>query len=166
MKFISSASIAVVASMMLITPSVTAMPRQSALEDTEVMNMDSILNELNYDPAVTDELFGFGGKPNLISRIVGGGIKGSIANQVAHRFLGTFSTKSGIDVTGIVDAIIKPEGPDFEAAFRAAKKNHKLAPIVALIERAGGVKILNGILAKLGGIDGILNMLQHLKKKH
>ncbi|KAK9765338.1 hypothetical protein K7432_006406 [Basidiobolus ranarum] len=154
MKFISSASIAVIVGLLVVTPAVTAIPRQLALEDMEVVNVDSLINELDNDVLLRDDIFGAGGKETLISKLVGGGYKGAIADQVVHSFLNKFGDQLGVDLAGLVDAIINTNGPDTQAVLDALKKSKKFIPLSKILESFGGAPEIDRVVESVKKLLG------------
>ncbi|ORY01076.1 hypothetical protein K493DRAFT_389985 [Basidiobolus meristosporus CBS 931.73] len=171
MKFITSTSIALVVAMMWSTPTMADSSSRMALEEAEMNNMDTLieeaemnnmdalLNEGEIDPAMKDQLFGFG-KQNLISKIAGGGIKGSIVNQVAHRYLRSYGKKFDVELAGIVDAIINPDGIDTKNLYSSIQKSKRLASVYGILDGYGGLDVLNGLVKKIGGRKAVINLVE------
>ncbi|KAK9717708.1 hypothetical protein K7432_006013 [Basidiobolus ranarum] len=156
MRVFSQESVSLMTGLMMV-PLVVGMSRQMALEDGEVVDMDTLLSELEYDPAMGDQFLGFGRRPklNLIQKLVGGGIKGSIANRVAHSYINNYGKQLGLNLGGALDALIKNEGPDYVTAYNIVSKHKKLKIIDWLINQFGGINNLVKAIKKVSQVHSL-----------
>ncbi|KAK9765337.1 hypothetical protein K7432_006405 [Basidiobolus ranarum] len=154
MKFFNTTSIAIVASLMIVTPTVTATPLRLEQKDVEAMDVDGLLGEFDHDPAFRDELIG--GKPNVVSKLVGGGIKGALVDKILHRVLRSYGNKLDIDLSGLFDGVIDSEGPNVKTILQSVSRSRRLSKYSDTIEKLGGIEHITTVLDRFGGIKSIL----------